>query len=771
MAIVTSQEYKQFISGKENNRKFHMKSDITLSNGTVLHALDSNIMQNGLSFTDGTSATDSFSVGGAIIGGCTLTLSNLKDEYSEYDFADAVISPSVGLELSTSTEWLKKGVFTAENPKYRGSIITLECLDNMSKFEVDFSEVTIIYPITAGNLLQTLCNHCGVILSTTTFDNSNYVISKAPSDTSITCLDVVSWIAQLGCNYARCNNNGQLEIKWYRTDIIDSNPMINGGEFDTTTQASYQSGDNLDGGNFTDYTSGDNANGGSFLDMAAYHHLYSHGTQPQISTDDTEITGVNLTYSVTTTDGETTTTTEMTLNYGTSGYIIYISGNGLITTTAQAQTVINTIGAKLAGLKFRMFDASQCLSDPSIEAGDIAIISDRKGSYWTIITNLSYTVGQRESFSCGAETKSENNARSYTATEKAIANVSKTVSNLESNTTSKFEQTNDSIMAEVQRASSVEGDLSSSINLTLQTIVLKVSGNGKLVTAELGVSAEDGSSFTIKADNINLEGLVTANGNFKILTDGSIETINGSFIGNIKAGSTISGSKIISTNGTDTTVYIANGYIQFGETTEIEGGQTGLLIGKNSVKTSTGPGVSHSEVDNTGIKWVNRDVTWFYADSTGLRHETSLSAPRVYVTSPGTSVNAANCRLVGETGAIMYAASSSERYKKYINEKLGDLEPSKLYDIPVKKFRYKKGYLVDGDDRENTDIIGFIVEDIEKIYPIAVDRKENGEPEMWNINILFPATLKLVQDQKKEIDLLKNRLDILETLLKEKGVI
>lgn len=49
----------------------------------------------------------------------------------------------------------------------------------------------------------------------------------------------------------------------------------------------------------------------------------------------------------------------------------------------------------------------------------------------------------------------------------------------------------------------------------------------------------------IKADNIQLEGIVTANGNFKILEDGSIETINGKFTGEINANKgTIGGFEI-----------------------------------------------------------------------------------------------------------------------------------------------------------------------------------------------------------------------------------
>lgn len=58
----------------------------------------------------------------------------------------------------------------------------------------------------------------------------------------------------------------------------------------------------------------------------------------------------------------------------------------------------------------------------------------------------------------------------------------------------------------------------------------------------IGVSVEetgaDGTTKTViklTADNIQMEGLVTANGNFKILEDGSIEAINGKFKGEIIA--------------------------------------------------------------------------------------------------------------------------------------------------------------------------------------------------------------------------------------------
>lgn len=58
--------------------------------------------------------------------------------------------------------------------------------------------------------------------------------------------------------------------------------------------------------------------------------------------------------------------------------------------------------------------------------------------------------------------------------------------------------------------------------------------------ALIGVSVEEKDEYgntrsviKLTADNIQLEGLVTANGNFKILEDGSIETVNGKFTGEI----------------------------------------------------------------------------------------------------------------------------------------------------------------------------------------------------------------------------------------------
>lgn len=73
-----------------------------------------------------------------------------------------------------------------------------------------------------------------------------------------------------------------------------------------------------------------------------------------------------------------------------------------------------------------------------------------------------------------------------------------------------------------------------------------VTSNGLVKSADLKVYVKRDefgnlvSGVTIRADQIELEGLVTANGYFKVLTDGSIETRNANISGTVKA----SGGKI-----------------------------------------------------------------------------------------------------------------------------------------------------------------------------------------------------------------------------------
>lgn len=121
--------------------------------------------------------------------------------------------------------------------------------------------------------------------------------------------------------------------------------------------------------------------------------------------------------------------------------------------------------------------------------------------------------------------------------------------------------------------------------------------------------------------------------------------------------------------------------------------------------------------------------------------------------------------LVVNTSGTVTAATSSERYKENVTKKLNDdLNPDNLYNLPIKQYNYKPEYkdceLVSGTQ------IGITAEDVDKYYPNACIYNENGEPESWQDRIMIPAMLKLIQEQKQEIESLKQRLEKIE---KEQG--
>ena len=114
-----------------------------------------------------------------------------------------------------------------------------------------------------------------------------------------------------------------------------------------------------------------------------------------------------------------------------------------------------------------------------------------------------------------------------------------------------------------------------------------------------------------------------------------------------------------------------------------------------------------------------------------------------------------------DANAKVYSSGSSKRWKTNITSDLSsNLIPEKLYELPVVQFEFDEEHkelsLNDGIQ------IGVIAEDVDKIYPNACLYDKDGNPANWNERIMIPAMLKLIQDQKKQIDALEKRVDDLE---------
>ena len=229
--INVSNEYKNSI---QENRKFVMKATITLEDNTVLEVNDEDIFQGGMSFDEAVSGMGDFQVGSAIIGKHKLTLDNSDGKFDTVEFANARVVPFVGLELSETTEFIKKGIFTVDDYSFRGSVITLECLDNLHKFERPFKGLGINFPVTIGSILNTVATYCGVFVKSINFYNHDYEVEDFPGE-SLSCLDVVAYIAQISGCFAKCDTDGRLELKWYDTEAFEQADSLDGGAFDGQT--------------------------------------------------------------------------------------------------------------------------------------------------------------------------------------------------------------------------------------------------------------------------------------------------------------------------------------------------------------------------------------------------------------------------------------------------------------------------------------------------------------------------------------------------------
>lgn len=413
--INTSNEYKNFI---REDRRFSMKATIAFEDNTVIEVDDSRIFQDGMSFDNATSGINEFQIGSAIIGKHKLTLDNSDGYFDTYEFASAEVVPLVGLELSETTEYLKKGIYTVDDYSFQGSIISLECLDNMHKFEIPFSRLDVGFPVTALGLLQAVSTYCGVSIATPSFTNSDFIIQERPDSAALSCLDIVAYIAQLSGNFAKVNINGDLELKWYDTGAFEQADNLDGGIFDSDTP--YSTGDNADGGDFT-FSETEHYDGGTFKQMDRYHHFYFFSTTPSVAIDDVVITGIQAENTI---DYEE----EYSVLFGSQGYILNLSNNPLIQSESDATTIVNTVGAKIVGMRFRPFSAN-ILSDPSVEAGDPCYISVRTSrgynTYQSFVTMQSYTVAQSQGIECNAETLSRKNSTIYSADTKAIVQARK----------------------------------------------------------------------------------------------------------------------------------------------------------------------------------------------------------------------------------------------------------------------------------------------------------------------------------------------------------
>ena len=410
-----SSEYE--LSLNENSNQL-IKAKITFADNTVRQLTGDDIVS--CDFDQQVSSDSSFDIGTAIIGQMTITLNNHDGRFDACDFTKAQFVVWVGKQLSKGTEWIQRGIYTANQPDSYNGTIAISALDNMSKFEKPFrtflASVGALQGANASvrTLLTDMCRHCGVTWADSGDKAFDTKFEYGYVDSNATCRQALAHACQALCVNASITNDGRLRTVWYDSAPFEAESDLDGGEFDAAKP--YATGASKDGGNFTDYSSGASADGGTFFTNRNVHRLYAF-SNITVNTDDVVITGVRVTERSVTVGSKTTNGGTYTV--GTEGYVLDVSNNPLII-PGTGKSVADRIGAKVIGLRFRPFSGKH-ICVPSLEAGDCAYVIDRKQNvYKTYVTRVKYSVNGGMTVSCGAKSASRNSADNAGASTSAV---------------------------------------------------------------------------------------------------------------------------------------------------------------------------------------------------------------------------------------------------------------------------------------------------------------------------------------------------------------
>ncbi len=422
-------------------------ADITLTDGTVLNLTSANLWQNGMEFEDSVSNDSSFDIGSAIINVLNLSINNFDGEYSDYDFEGAEVICYVGLQIENedTSELLDSAgeqildstgdtiivhknaviektrictVTVIEQPEDETVTIDLTCEDNMRKFDRNYSDSKLKYPATRGQIVRDACEVCGVTLQTTSFDRDDYIVQNRPNDEALTFRQVLQWVAQIGCQWMRCDEYGRLCVNWY--GFVNEEELT----VDELGVLKTQDGSNVNL-NFSNSDGALLADNGTLLENDGILRLFATDEKGNISEikttygftphhTDVVITGVKVTeYS------ESSSDNPQTYMVGTEGYVLGISGNKLIR-VGDGQTIASMIAEKCVGMRFRPFE-SECPTDVALEAGDSLIIVDRNGKIYTsLLTTTTLKPGSGQKIACNAKSAAKNSSTQYSQATQAF---------------------------------------------------------------------------------------------------------------------------------------------------------------------------------------------------------------------------------------------------------------------------------------------------------------------------------------------------------------
>lgn len=334
----------QLLKESEENQNYYVTANVTLADGTKLPLNKEDFYLDGNGIVDSADSS-SFPVGVAIEKTATLSLVNDENQFSGYSFNRAVFIIYMNLELSDGKiETFKRGSFIVCKKPTIDEEIDLTLLDYMSKTDRSY-DTNLIFPCTAGELLQDSCQTCGIVVGDASFTNDDFQIMKKP--TSTTHRAVIGMIAALAGGNARIDENDLLRIVSYPK--IDKN-------------------------NFTG------------IKLSGVDDV-------QTDTDIITVTGIKY------------TSEEQDYVYGSNDYMITLKGNQLL--SGNEEDGVKRIGKILIGFQLLPFSLSS-IPVGYTTFGDAIQFEDYRGNvYWSYATDIEFLFADSTNVSCKAKSVEE----------------------------------------------------------------------------------------------------------------------------------------------------------------------------------------------------------------------------------------------------------------------------------------------------------------------------------------------------------------------------
>lgn len=433
------------------------------------------------------------------------------------------------------------GTFTVDSCKRQDDLRFKDIVayDDMQKFNRNVADWYngLSFPITVKEMRESLCQYCGVAYESVTLVNDNVRVYKTIDTNELNGKEVLRAIAEVNGTFAHINRYAKLTFIG-----LDSFALY-------PSETLYPS-DDLYPVDVTEIVDKQGENSIAYI-SSKYEDYTVSAIDGVIVRDDENADGGVIV-------GETT-----------NPYVM--SGNMLIIgkTTEELTEIANNLLSKIGKVVYTPHD-TESIGLPYVEVGDTVLNANSADKELFIAKRVLTGVSSvMDNFSVGGNPKRENND-TVDSVEirklkgktmkifKEIDRVGAEIENLETDTNTRFEVADGRITAEISRAQSAESSLQLSVNGLRTEVSGKIDGEDakSIFAVEIG-------KITLGADQINLNGYFTANGNFSIDNYGNMQIVGDGYKIDVKS----YGMYIGNQNTPDLATYIKAGTIAFADET------------------------------------------------------------------------------------------------------------------------------------------------------------------------------------------------------------